>query len=161
MTILDPVSVANLTVYLVQLPRSRTASRKQSTATPPIEFICLEQARAAGEVVISETGATERVRLENHSKQDLFIQAGEILRGGDQDRAVAGDLIIPAPRHEPETPDQGSWISTSYLIGEIIISETGITERVRLENHSKRDLFLQAVTASMASVRGSPSSRRK
>ena len=60
-------------------------------------------ARAAGEVVVSETGATERVRLENHSKQDLFIQAGEILREGDQDRAVAGDLIIPAPRHEPES----------------------------------------------------------
>ena len=102
MTILDPVSAANLTVYLVQLPRRRTASRKQP-ALPPIEFICLEQARAAGEIVISETGATERVRLENHSKRNLFIQAGEILRGGNQDRAVAGDLIIPAPRHEPES----------------------------------------------------------
>lgn len=103
MTILDPVSAANLTVYLVQLPRGRTASRKQAVAPSPVEFICLEQARAAGEVVISETGATERVRLENHSKQDLFIQAGEVLRGGNQDRAVAGDLIIPAPRHEPES----------------------------------------------------------
>ena len=104
MPILDPVSAANLTVYLVQLPRSRTASRKQSTAPPPpVEFLTLERARTAGEVVISATGATERVRLENHSKQDLFIQAGEILRGGDQDRAVAGDLIIPAFRHEPQS----------------------------------------------------------
>ncbi len=102
MTISDPVSAANLTVYLVQLPRGRITTRKHATA-PSVEFICLEQARAAGEVVISETGATERVRLENHSKQDLFIQAGEILRGGDQDRAVAGDLIISALRHEPES----------------------------------------------------------
>lgn len=69
----------------------------------PVEFVSLESARAVGEVVISETGATERVRLENHSKRDLFIQAGEVLRGGNQDRAVAGDLIIPAPRHEPES----------------------------------------------------------
>ena len=45
----------------------------------------------------------ERVRLENHSHHDLFIQAGEVLRGGNQDRAVAGDLIIPAPRREPES----------------------------------------------------------
>ena len=103
MTILDPVAVANLAVYLVRLPRSRTVSRKQSTAPLPVEFTCLEAARAIGEVVVSETGATERVRLVNHSDRDLFIQAGEVLRGGDQDRAVAGDLIIPAPRHEPES----------------------------------------------------------
>ena len=102
MTICDPVSAANLTVYLVQLPRGRTA-RRQTAAPPVVEFVCLEQARAAGEVVISETGIIERVRLENHSKQNLFLQAGEVLRGGNQDRAVAGDLIIPAPRHEPES----------------------------------------------------------
>ncbi len=107
MTIFDPVSAANLTVYLVQLPRGRTASRKQP-APLPIEFICLEQARAASEVVISETGITERVRLENHSQRDLFLQAGEVLRGGDQDRAVADNLIIPAPRHEPES----HWVPT-------------------------------------------------
>ena len=103
MTILDPVSAANLTIYLVRLPRGRITARRQSAAPPPVEFICLEQARAAGEVVISETGITERVRLENHSKRDLFLQAGEVLRGGNQDRAVAGDLIIPAPRHEVES----------------------------------------------------------
>ncbi len=104
MTILDPVSVANLAVYLVQLPRSRTSTARRSGGVPPpTEFLCLEQVRAAGEVVISETGITERVRLENHSRRDLFLQAGEVLRGGNQDRAVAGDLIIPAPRHEPES----------------------------------------------------------
>ena len=103
MTILDPVAVANLAVFLVQLPRGRINARRKSTAAPPIEFISLEAARAVGEVVISETGVTERVRLVNHSDRDLFLQAGEILRGGNQDRAVAGDLIIPAPRHEPES----------------------------------------------------------
>ena len=103
MTILDPVVASNLAVYLVQLPRGRATSRKQSTAPRPVEFTSLESARAIGEVVVSETGATERVRLANHSDRDLFIQAGEVLRGGDQDRAVAGDLIIPAPRHEPES----------------------------------------------------------
>ena len=93
-TIVDPISAANLTVYLVQLPRSRASTRKQSPA-PPVEFITLDHARAAGEVVISETGVTERVRLVNYSKRDLFLQAGEVLRGGDQDRAVAGDSHHP------------------------------------------------------------------
>ena len=101
MIILDPVAVANLTVFLVQLPRGRTATLK--AAPPPVEFITLEAARAVGEEVVAETGRTECVRLVNHSGRDLFIQAGEILRGGNQDRAVAGDLIIPALRHEPES----------------------------------------------------------
>lgn len=102
-TILDPVYVANLAVYLVQLPPGRTVAREQPAVPSPVEFISLESARAIGEVVISETGMVERVRLANHSDRDLFIQAGEVLRGGDQDRAVAGDLIVPAPRHEPES----------------------------------------------------------
>lgn len=102
MTISDPVTAGNLTVFLVQLPRGRITPRK-AAAPPPVEFVCLEQARAAGEVVISETGAIERVRLENHSASDLFLQTGDVLRGGDQDRAVAGDLIIPALRHEPQS----------------------------------------------------------
>jgi hypothetical protein len=102
MTILDPVSVSNLAVYLVQLPRSRIAARGHAVA-PPVQFVCLEQARAAGEVVISETGVVELVHLVNYSSKDLFLQAGEVLRGGDNDRAVAGDLIIPALRSEPES----------------------------------------------------------
>ena len=102
MTILDPVAVANLAVYLVQLPRGRPSTRKLAAA-PPVEFVSLEQAHAAGEVVISEPGTVERVRLEYHGTRDLFLQAGEVLRGGQQDRAVAGDLLIPAPKHEPES----------------------------------------------------------
>ena len=103
MTILDPVSAANLTVFLVQLPRSQRASRKQPAAPPPVELVCLEQARAAGEVVISETGVTERVRLENHSKRNLFLQAGEVLRGGDQDHGQH------ERRHERSAEREFSW----------------------------------------------------
>ena len=99
MTILDPVAV----VYLVRLPRTRVGTRKHGTVPPPVELICLEQARASGEVVISETGTSERVRLVNYANRDLFLQAGEVLRGGDNDRAVPGDLIVPAPKHEPES----------------------------------------------------------
>ena len=103
-TVLDPIVVANLAVFLVQLPRGRASrTHKHGGVPPPTEFLTLGQARAAGELVISETGCTERIRLENHSRRDLFLQAGEVLRGGNQDRAVAGDLIIPAPRHEPES----------------------------------------------------------
>jgi hypothetical protein len=98
MTILDPVVASNLAVYLVQLPRIR-----RQTVALPVQFVCLEQSRAAGEVVVSETGVAERVHLVNYSTSDLFLQAGEVLRGGDNDRAVAGDLIIPASRPEPQS----------------------------------------------------------
>ena len=78
-----------------------------STHRPPVEFLCLEQARAAGEVVISETGATEWVRLENRSKHSLFFQAGEMIRGGNQDRTVAGDLSSRSPKQtrKPHSAD--------------------------------------------------------
>jgi hypothetical protein len=102
MTILDPVVASNLAVYLVQLPSSRAALHKVP-AGPPIEFLSLQQARTAGVVSVRETGIMERIRFENLSDRDIFIQAGEILHGGYQDRAVAGDLIIPAPHHGPES----------------------------------------------------------
>ena len=76
MTILDPVAASNLAVYLVQLPRGRVNSRKQSSAPLPVEFTSLESARAIGEVVVSETEATERVPLVNHSSHDLFMTDG-------------------------------------------------------------------------------------
>ena len=98
MTILDPVVASNLAVYLVHLPRRRAASEK-----PPVEFLSLGQARAAGEISVRETGMMEKLRFENLSNRDIFIQAGEIIHGGYQDRAVAGDLIIPTPLHEPES----------------------------------------------------------
>lgn len=100
--ILDPVSVSNLAVYLLQLPCRRPSARKQQSEAP-VEFLTLDHALATGQVIVHETGTIERLRVENLSRRDLFLQAGEVLRGGLQDRALATDLIVPRRRYDTES----------------------------------------------------------
>src|SRR5207253_6987729 len=48
-------------------------------------------------VLVHETGTVGQLEVENLSKTfDIFIQAGDVLKGGRQDRIVAIDFIIPA-----------------------------------------------------------------
>ena len=83
MTISDPVSAGNLTVFLVQLPResddATKADRRPAARRVPHPLSTPARlARWSSQRPVSP----KRVRLENHSKRDLFLQAGEVLRGG-------------------------------------------------------------------------------
>jgi hypothetical protein len=46
-------------------------------------------------VVVRETGDVNRLTVQNRSNQDVFVQAGDIVKGGQQDRVLALDLIVP------------------------------------------------------------------
>src|SRR5256886_11656688 len=48
-------------------------------------------------VLVHETGTVGQLEVENLSETiDIFIQAGDVLKGGRQDRTIAIDFIIPA-----------------------------------------------------------------
>jgi hypothetical protein len=48
-------------------------------------------------VLVHETGTVGELEVENLSETfDIFIQAGDILKGGRQDRTIAIDFIVPA-----------------------------------------------------------------
>src|SRR5262249_2219887 len=49
------------------------------------------------QVVVHETGEMNRLKLENRSKEEVFVQAGDIVTGGRQDRAIGQDVVL-APR---------------------------------------------------------------
>lgn len=76
----------NLTVFLVHGP-DRVAGKN---------FITLQEAIPAGKVVVHETGNVNELSIENVSSDEVYIQSGDIVRGGRQDRTIAQDVIVPA-----------------------------------------------------------------
>ena len=82
-----PYTRKNLTFYLVHGPDTMTGK------TP----LTLEEAMERKLVVVHETGDVNELSIENVSKsEEVFVQAGDIVKGGQQDRMLAVDLIIPA-----------------------------------------------------------------
>src|SRR5262245_38277390 len=82
-----PYTHKNLTIYLVH--GDNTLKGK----TP----LTLQEAMEKGLVVVHETGEVNELAIENVSPSDeVFVQAGDIVKGGRQDRVLAVDLILPA-----------------------------------------------------------------
>ena len=82
-----PYTHKNLTFYLVHGKDSLAGK------TP----LTLEEALDRKLVVVHETGDVNELSIENVSRNDeVFVQAGDIVKGGQQDRMLAVDLIVPA-----------------------------------------------------------------
>jgi hypothetical protein len=82
-----PYTHENLTVFLIH-----------GTPGPAGEhFLTLEEAMARKVVIVHETEEVNELAVENVSRaEEVFIQAGDIVKGGQQDRMLAVDLIVPA-----------------------------------------------------------------
>ena len=82
-----PFAHKNLTFYLVHGADSLKGK------TP----LTLEEAMKRDLVIVHETGEVNELSIENVSPRDeVFVQAGDIVKGGQQDRMLAVDLIVPA-----------------------------------------------------------------
>lgn len=79
-----PFAHENLTVFLIA-----GAERAGVGA-----YVTLEEALAGKTITIHETGSVNQLELEYTGEVDLFICAGELVKGGRQDRALPFDLII-------------------------------------------------------------------
>lgn len=73
----------NLSVYLVH-----GADRVTK------KYLTLSEALDQHKVVVYETGSVNQLQVENLSQQDVYIQSGEIVKGGRQDRVLKDDIII-------------------------------------------------------------------
>lgn len=75
--------------------------------------LTLQEAMDAGVVSVRETGSVNELTIENTGDQSVFIQAGDIVKGGRQDRVLQASLVLP-PK-SGETPigsfcvEQGRW----------------------------------------------------
>jgi hypothetical protein len=57
--------------------------------------LTLEEALARGKVRVDETSRVNELSLENLGDEEVFIQAGDIVKGGKQDRVIGVSLLVP------------------------------------------------------------------
>jgi hypothetical protein len=111
-TTLDgPYVHENLAVYVV---RGKTTDAR--------DYITLTEGLAAGSVTVREKGAREgqdqaevnALEIENRSDRWLFIQAGDVVKGGKQDRTIGIDVALePHSKPKPVNAfcvEHGRWV---------------------------------------------------
>jgi hypothetical protein len=60
------------------------------------KILTLDEAMKEKKVIVHETQNVNQLAIENISKdEDVFVQAGDIVKGGQQDRIIALDLLLP------------------------------------------------------------------
>ena len=84
MTVAAPFTHENLAVYLVRGP--------SSTGPTPAT---LEEALAKGSVIVHEPGNVRELKVENTGSEPVFIQFGDLVKGGRQDRVLTTSLLVP------------------------------------------------------------------
>jgi hypothetical protein len=79
-----PVVHENLAVYFIH-----------GKSAPGKIPLTLEEALAKRVVQVHETGSVNELQIENLGGEDVFVQSGDIVKGGQQDRTLMVSLVLP------------------------------------------------------------------
>src|SRR5436309_1139896 len=79
-----PVSHGNLAIYFVH-----------GSSRGGLVPLTLQEAMAKKVVEVREIGRVNEVQVENVGDEEVFIQAGDIMKGGQQDRVLSSSLMLP------------------------------------------------------------------
>jgi hypothetical protein len=87
-----PFTHQNLAVYIIEDPAAKSGE----------ELITLAEGLASGSVKVTEKKSAQvnELLIENTSEKACFVQAGDVVKGGQQDRAIGRDFVIP-PKTAP------------------------------------------------------------
>jgi hypothetical protein len=128
--VLEPIRHGSLTVFPVIAPKSYATG----------EFLTLDEGLRSGDVIVTEYGnirgllrrrpvpavprqsaEVNKLVLINNSKRPLLLLAGEIVTGGQQDRVIGKDRIVPAESDPVDLSvfcvEPGRWVATSDHFG--------------------------------------------
>jgi hypothetical protein len=103
--ITGPYEHQNLSVFLIHSPSQDDR-----------EFITLDQGLKEGWVKVTEKQQEQvgQLQIENQSDYPLFLQEGDRLQGGKQDRIIIASLVVPAQSGQMTVPafciEQGRWV---------------------------------------------------
>lgn len=110
-----PYAYKNLAVFLIHAKDGKDTAK----------FMTLQQGLEHKKAVVSETGTVNTLVIENVSDDvHIYIQSGDIVRGGKQDRTIGYDYVVP--------PKSGKIQLSSFCV------ESG---RWRRRGHEKVDEF--------------------
>jgi hypothetical protein len=80
-----PYTHRNLTIFLVH---GKNSIKGKS-------FLTLQEALVQKKIVVYETKSVNELSIQNFSDEDVYVQSGDIVKGGQQDRMIGVDLIVP------------------------------------------------------------------
>lgn len=81
-----PYTCKNLTIYLIHADIEDCNTK----------FVTLQEALSQKKAIVVETGTVNTLAIENVSDDvHIYIQSGDIVRGGKQDRTLGYDYVIP------------------------------------------------------------------
>ncbi len=144
-----PLVQENLAIYVVR--GKPTDARK---------YITLDEALRAKTVVLREQGTgsgqdraqVNELEIQNKSDQWLYIQAGDVIQGGKQDRTIGTDVAIP-PHSKPQPisafcVEHGRW--TPRSAGMAFESNTALVGSSKLKKSIQGEKNQSAVWAEVA-----------
>jgi hypothetical protein len=108
----EPVLHENLAIYLVRGP-----------SAPGAVPATLEEALLKKTIIVHETGSVSELQIENTGSQPVFIQFGDIVKGGRQDRVLTTSLLIP--------PNSGKVAIGAYCVEQGRWSKRGVEDVTR------------------------------
>ena len=111
--------------------------------------LTLGEAMAGGHVIVHETGDVQRLMIENTSDKEVFVQAGDIVKGGRQDRVLTISLVLP--------PKSGKLPIGAYCVEQGRWARRGIESTRKF---SSSTASLPSREAKMAMFAAKPKARR-
>jgi hypothetical protein len=81
-----PYAYQNLAVFLIHGP----------DRLPGKNILTLSEALKQRKVIVYETREVNKLAIENVSDEEVYVQSGDIVKGGQQDRMLGVDMIVPA-----------------------------------------------------------------
>ena len=133
-----PYTHKNLTVFLVH--------GKDLTSKT---FLTLQEALAQKKVRVYETKDVNELAIENMSDQDVYVQSGDIVRGGEQDRMISVDFIVPPKSKRMPIAafcvESGRWNKRGNEPAAVFASSSNSIATKDLKLAAKREKSQQAV----------------
>lgn len=123
-----PLIHENLAVYLVRGP----------SASGPVPST-LEEALAKGAVIVHETGNVRELKIENKGNEPVFIQFGDLVKGGRQDRVLTTSLLVP--------PNSGEIAIGAYCVEQGRWSQRGTEDATKFSASSAQIFSREAKVA--------------
>jgi hypothetical protein len=136
----------NLSIFLIHAKSGRASGN----------FLTLQEAMEKKKAAVYETGSVNELSIENVSYEDVYIQSGDIVKGGRQDRVLTRDFILPA--HSGKVPissfcvERGRWSkrgsesAAQFSASNMMVAARSLKMAVR-EQKSQTEVWNQVDTA--------------